>query len=247
MKRSMKKFFLKLVAQGSLWLGLVLLAGLLAAGCQTKGDNIKFTPIPGDEPVSATNAVTAATPVSPPTNAASAGTPVSAPANGGLFDLSSDRFAVGDMVRVIFSGVSETIQPHEERIKDDGTVTLPLIGAIIAVGKTPGEVQKIITDAYVPDYYKRLTVTVSSDMRVYYVGGQVRSPGRQQYIGTTTVTKAIQSASDFTDFANRKKVVLTRADGKKFTVNCIKAAKDPALDLPVFPGDKIEVPMRGFW
>ena len=231
----MKNIFSKLAAPGFLWLGLVLLAGLLAAGCQTKGDNIKFSPIPGDEPVSAPNA-------------AGAGTPVSAPAtNSGLFDLSSDHFAVGDMVRVIFSGVSETIQPHEERIKDDGTVTLPLIGAITAVGKTPGEVQKIITDAYVPDYYKRLTVTVSSDMRVYYVGGQVRSPGRQQYIGTTTVTKAIQSASDFTDFANRKKVILTRADGKKFTVNCLKAAKDPALDLPVFPGDKIEVPMRGFW
>lgn len=241
MKRSMKKTILKMAEQGSLWLGLVLLAGLFAAGCQTTGDNIKFSPIPGDEPVAAPDKPVSAT------NAEGVVTPANVSTNSGPFDLNSDRFAVGDMVRVIFSGVSETIQPHEERIKDDGTITLPLILAIKAVGKTPGEVQKAITDAYVPDYYKRLTVTVSSDRRVYYVGGQVRNAGRQEYLGTTTVTKAIQSAGDFNDFADRRKVILTRADGKKFTVNCLKAAKNPALDLAVFPGDKIEVPMRGFW
>ena len=234
MKRSMKKIILKVTERATPWLGLFVLAGLLAAGCQTKGDNIKFSPIPGVESVAAPDMKGVAA-------------PVTGPESGGPLTLNSDRFAVGDLVRVIFSGITEPIQPHEERIKDDGTITLPLIGAIKAPGKTPGEVQKAITDAYVPDYYKRLTVTVSSDRRVYYVGGQVRQPGRQEYIGTTTITKAIQSAGDFNDFADRRNVLLTRADGKKFTVNCLKAAKDPALDLPVFPGDKIEVPMRGFW
>lgn len=234
MKRSMKKTIKKMAAPATVWLGLVLLGGLLAGGCQTTGDNPKFSPVPGDEPASATNTVGVVTPVTGPTN-------------GDAFDLNSDHFAVGDLVRVIFSGITDPIQPHEERIKDDGTITLPLIGDIKALGKTPGEVQKTITDAYVPDYYKRLTVTVSSDKRVYYVGGQVRGPGRQEYLGMTTVTKAIQSAGDFTDFADRRKVILTRADGKKFTVNCLKAAKDSALDLAVFPGDKIEVPMRGLW
>lgn len=230
----MKKTNLKLAAWSSLWPGLVLVAGLFAAGCQTAGDHITFSPLPGEE-------------LSTGTNAGSGVTPGDVRSNGGPFDLNSDRFAVGDLVRVIFSGVIDTIQPHEERIKDDGTITLPLIGAVKADGKKPGELQKAITDAYVPDYYKRLTVTVSSDRRVYHVGGQVRQPGRQEYLGTTTVTKAIQSAGDFTDFANRRKVILTRADGKKFTVNCLKAATTPALDLAVFPGDKIEVPMRGFW
>ncbi len=234
MKRLMNNTISKLTGRATPWLGLICLAGLLAAGCQTQEDNVEFPPATDNNPASATNAVVIAAPVTGSTNS-------------GPIVLNLDRFAVGDLVRVIFSGFIETIQPHEERIKDDGTITLPLIGAIKADGKTPGELQKAITDAYVPDYYKRLTVTVSSDRRVYHVGGQVRGPGRQEYLGTTTVTKAIQSAGDFTDFADRKKVLLTRADGKKYTVNCLKAAKDPALDLPVFPGDKIEVPMRVFW
>jgi polysaccharide biosynthesis/export protein VpsN len=223
-------------------MGLVVVAGWLATGCQTARHDINFSSVPGDEST-ATPDKSVSEPATNKTDVAK----VSESPSGGPFGLNSDRFAIGDLVRVTFSGVTDPIQPHEERIKDDGSITLPLIGAIKAVGKTPGDVQKAITSAYVPDYYKRLTVTVTSNQRVYYVGGQVRGPGRQEYLGTTTVTKAIQSAGDFTDFADRRKVILTRADGKKFTVNCLKAAKDPALDLAVFPGDKIEVPMRGLW
>ena len=106
--------------------------------------------------------------------------------------------------------------------------------------------QTEIHDLYVDEYYKRLTVTVTSEQRVYYVGGQVRSPGRQVYLGATTVTKAIQSAGDFTDFAAKRRVELTRGD-KRLLIDCLKAAKDPSLDLPVFPGDKIHVDMRGLF
>ncbi len=243
MNRSMKKTISKLTGQATPWLGWVFLSGLLAAGCQTQDESSWYSPLPAVEPAPQAIAVEPAS----PTNAvgvAALGTP---PGTNSPFALKGERFAVGDLVRVVFSGITDPIQPHEERIKDDGNITLPDIGAIKADGKTPGELQKAITDAYVPDYYKRLTITVSSDRRVYYVGGQVRQPGRQEYIGTTTVTKAIQSAGDFTDFSDRRKVVLTRADGKTLTVNCLKAARDPALDPPVFPGDKIEVPMRGIW
>ncbi len=230
----MKKMISKMIERLNPWVCLALLVGFLAGGCQTPDSSIKFTPVSEDEITRSANVEGVAVPVTGLTNSS----PI---------EVNVDRFVIGDLVKVTFSGTIEPIQAHEERIKDDGTITLPHIGAIKADGKTPGELQKAITDAYVPDYYKRLTVTVSSDRRVYYVGGQVRSPGRQEYLGTTTVTKAIQSAGDFTDFADRRKVLLTRADGKKFTVNCIKAAKDPALDMAVFPGDKLEVPMRGIF
>ena len=159
------------------------------------------------------------------------------------------HFRIGDQVTVTFSGLppSDLIPPHDERIKEDGTITLPLIGAVKASGKAPGELQKEIQDLYVPKYYLRLTVTVKSQDLVYSVGGEVRNPGPKVYVGETTVTKAIQAAGDFTDFANKKKVRLTRAGATKpITVNCVDAQKDSSKDPQVFPGDKIDVPRRLF-
>ena len=163
-----------------------------------------------------------------------------------LISSDSDKFAVADLVMVSFSGTSSQIpQPHEERIKEDGKITLPLIGSVIAAGKSPGELQKDIRDAY-SQYYKDLTVTVKSEQRMYHVGGEVRSPGRFPYLGPTTVIKAIQSAGDFTDFAKKTKVKVTRANGKTITVDCKKALKDPKLDIPIFPNDRIVVD-RSIW
>lgn len=213
------------------WLGMLLLTGFLVAGCATTNDgqNGPFSPLPPDLVNSQAGA---------PTNSGNS-TPLAEVLQ------TADRFAVGDLVTVKFSGTIDRIEQHEERIKGDGTITLYLIGPVTAAGKTPGELQKEIHSLYVPKYYKRLTIIVTGEQRVYYVGGQVRSPGRQVYLGATTVTKAIQSAGDFTDFAARNRVVLTRADGKTITVDCLKAAKDPTLDPPVYPGDKINVDMRG--
>jgi protein involved in polysaccharide export with SLBB domain len=103
-----------------------------------------------------------------------------------------------------------------------------------------------VYELYVPRFYRPGVIPVP-DRRVYFVGGQVRSPCRQMYLGATTVTKAIQSASDFTDFAAKRRVELTRADGQKLVIDCERAARNPALDLPVYPGDKIVVPQRHLW
>jgi polysaccharide biosynthesis/export protein VpsN len=211
----MKKSIRKLWAAPRALLVLLPLLGLMGTGCQTTYDNIAFTQVP-EAGDYADNAV------------------------------SEDvgRFAVNDLIRITFSGSSFEIPPHEERIKEDGTITLPLIGAVQAAGKSQGELQREITERYVPDFYRRLTVTISSDQRVYFVSGQVRQPGRQVYIGATSVLKAITSSGGFTDFADRKRVVLTRADNRRQVIDCIRAAEDASLDPSVFPGDRIEVPMR---
>ncbi|NGO39533.1 polysaccharide export protein [Limisphaera ngatamarikiensis] len=156
-----------------------------------------------------------------------------------------EKFRIGDTVTVNFSGVDSPPPPHEERIKEDGTITLPMIGSVIAAGKTAGELQKELQERY-SRYYTRLTVTVKSLERFYYVGGEVRSPGRYPWLGELTVTQAIQSAGDFTDFARKTRVLLVRANGQTEVVDCRKAIERPELDPKVMPGDRIHVPRR-FW
>ncbi len=155
------------------------------------------------------------------------------------------HFHVGETVKVDFSGPPEPIDSHEELIKEDGNITLPLIGPVKAVGKTAGELQTEIHDLYVPTYYVRLNVTVKPGDLVYYVRGEVKNPGRQLYVGETTVTKAITSAGDFTDFASHK-VSLIRANGQSVNVNVDKALEGKADDPQVYPGDQIDVHRRIF-
>ncbi len=156
------------------------------------------------------------------------------------------RFHVGDTITVAFDGPPEPLLPHEESIKEDGCITLETIGSVKAVGKTAGELQNEIQARYVPKVYTHLTVTVRTGDRVFYVTGEVNDKGRQIYSGEMTVTKAITSAKDFTDFANRKKVWLIRANGQRVKLNCIDIMNGTAPDPLVYPGDQIQVTRRLF-
>ncbi|MCU0771833.1 MAG: polysaccharide export protein [Verrucomicrobia bacterium] len=227
--------------------GLAALAAL--TGCQTPPAQFEFQDYdpgtswtaPGQNAEAAQPPSTPATPTAPATPP-----PQSSINERAAAGAATDVFRVGDVVSVTFSGTSEAIPAHQERIKEDGTITLFLVKSVKAAGKTPGELQRELQDRY-DDYYKTLVVTVASFERFYYVGGEVKRPGAQPYLGETTVTKAIQAAGDFTDFAKKGNVQVIRADGTKLKVNFGKAIDDPSLDPPIYPGDKIHVPRRILW
>jgi protein involved in polysaccharide export with SLBB domain len=195
---------------------------------------------------------------SPPPSAANASAPNASAAkasatNATAADLSAvmggvDILRINDLVQVFFSGNSQAPKDFNERIKEDGTISPPMIttqedGPVKAEGKTVGELQKILQERY-NKYFRNLTVTVLTESRSFYVDGEVRNPSRQSYAGAITVTKAIAAAGGFTDFAKRSKVRLIRANGEKQTINYDKALRRPELDLPVHPGDQIVVPRR---
>jgi protein involved in polysaccharide export with SLBB domain len=157
----------------------------------------------------------------------------------------SDVLRPNDMITVVYTGVPGPPDRHSEQIKEDGTLQLQYLDTPVkASGLTPGQLQERIHDLYVPKLFKRLTVTVLTENRVFFVTGEVKLPNRYPYIGEMTVLKAIAAAGDFTDFAEKGSVQLTRLDGQKFLINGRKARKDHRLDLPVFPGDTIHVPRR---
>lgn len=168
-----------------------------------------------------------------------------APGGAGASAVEVGRFAIGDLVTVTLIGPDPPLPPHEERTKEDGTITMQYIGSVKAAGKSAGELQKEIHDRYVPKFYTRLTVVVKFPDSSYSVGGEVKQEGPKMYIGETTLTKAIQAAGGFTDFANRKKIKLTRA-GKTTVHNWFKIQEKPALDPLIISGDRVDVPRKIF-
>ncbi len=156
-----------------------------------------------------------------------------------------DMLRTGDTVTLTYSDLPPPGLPEQKvRIKDDGTLSLPQNTSVLAAGKKVGVVEKEVVEQ-LRKFYNQISVTIKPEDRFYSVGGEVKTPGRQVYWGETTVLRAIQSCGDFTDFAQRSKVRIHRADGQLEIVDCKKAARDPRYDVQICPGDAIIVPRRG--
>ncbi len=223
-------------------LGLVV-AGFCLSGC---GGRQQFAAVPPGLVASPDpGASTGAAPAPARTNSAAA--PATTPSAPPLL-AAPDLFRAGDSLTVVYADLPQATPSFQGKVKEDGTITLLLNKKFTAAGKTAGQLEEEIRSCYVPKYYKYLTVTVIPDVttRWYYVNGEVRQPNRQIYNSRITVLQAITSAGGFTDFANRKKVKLTRVDGRAQTVNCVKAQVDSKLDPEVYPGDTIYVPRKLF-
>ncbi len=77
------------------------------------------------------------------------------------------------------------------------------------------------------------------------VGGDVKTPQLIPYSEDLTVLRVINAAGGFTEYADKHKVRLLR-DGKLNIVDVSAILKQPNLDVPLRPGDSIEVP-QSFW
>ena len=157
-----------------------------------------------------------------------------------------DVIRVGDRLRITFTDIPTQYPPLDQQVRDDGSISLPLNQRVIAAGKRVAELEAEIHRLYVPKFFRRMTVNVQLQERVFVVGGQVRQPGRFAYIGEMTLLDAIRVAGDFTEFADRTEVQVVHSDGKVVVVNCKQAQEDPRYDVPIYPGDKIFVPRRIF-
>jgi polysaccharide export outer membrane protein len=98
----------------------------------------------------------------------------------------------------------------------------------------------------VPHILRRLTVNVRSDKRSYFVSGEVKLPGEKEHTGHITAMRAIATAGDFTDYANKSKIEIFRVSGEKIRLNGKKALEDASKDVPVYPGDRVHVYRRIF-
>lgn len=158
------------------------------------------------------------------------------------------RLRPGDQIqiRLDFTGQpNQPIQNLDLNIDEGGEISLPLVGHIKAAEFTPSELAERIQANYVPRYYVRCTATVLVAQRFIYIGGEIRNPGRFPWSDDTTLLKAISTASGFTDYANRRKVELVRGKERR-VYNCEEMQRNPAKDVPVRPGDTINIPRSIF-
>src|SRR6266576_6164745 len=140
------------------------------------------------------------------------------------------------------------------RVNDSGELEVPYIGLVPAQGKTCKELAFNIKSALEKEYYYHATVILAVD-RVseksrgrIYVYGAVKAQGPQEIPPdeSYTVSKAIIKAGGFGDFANKRKVKLTRKTGQESTVDLKRVIEEGHTDedLELGPDDQIYVPQR---
>lgn len=168
----------------------------------------------------------------------------------GLTHMEGVVLSPGELVTITFSDLphpfSAAMPERRERIREDGTITLPFNVTVKAAGRSPVEVEREIHAQYVPKLFTQITVTIRPEERFYFVGGQVKVPNRYPYGGRMTVLRAIDTGQGFTDFANKRKIELRRVNGERIMVDWHKAVRDPRFDPPVYPDDQIIV-HRKIW
>lgn len=114
--------------------------------------------------------------------------------------------------------ITDTYQPADlkasERVAIDGTVLLPVIGAVNVAGMTRTEIESFLMDKYSP-YYDLLDIKariVSTTGKYYYIFGEVKDEGRQVLGGDLTIWEAVMGAVPDDETANLGRVRLIRAD-----------------------------------
>jgi polysaccharide export outer membrane protein len=170
---------------------------------------------------------------------------VPAAAAGAEADAADYRLRLGDKLRVEVHRDPQMSQSVQ--IRPDGKITLPLIGDIAAIGRTPTELRDDITRELTA-YITRPVVTVivvEATPPLAYVVGEVASPGAVTFQGESlTALQAIALAGGLKDFADRRNIRVLRRSLTGHTV--IEFDYRRAIDgrAPVYlqPGDTVVVP-----
>ena len=134
-------------------------------------------------------------------------------------------------------------------ILPDGKIAFPLIGELVAAGKTITQLKKDIADKlsrFIPDPVVSLEVK-QVNSQIIYVLGRVNNPGRFPLNANVNVLQALATAGGFNPFARKGKVKIVRYEGDKTTVfkfdyEQVIDKETPELNFGLKRGDVIVVP-----
>lgn len=156
--------------------------------------------------------------------------------------IGTEYLSVGDKVRITYSDIPVPVMPTEQQIPESKKIVLHLNLEVEFVGKKKAQLEKEIRDLYIlKGYYKNINIVIDVPVRMVSVGGEIRAPSTYAHQANLTLTKAINMAGGFTEYAKKRRIRITRADGTVIFVNWNKAIKDPSEDQPIHPGDSIQV------
>ena len=207
--------------------GIVLLACALFAVAQTDSKSAKLTDSRAVIPSERTN--------------------VSVPTAGSAV---SEEFVIGTGDVLAINVWKEPEVSRDVPVRSDGRISLPLLGEILAAGRTAKQLEAEIS-AKLKDYVSEPEVTVivkEIKSQKFNVLGMVMKPGSYVLTNPTTVLDAIAIAGGFRDFAKQKDIYVLRraADGTQtrlpFNYKGVVIGHGSAQNVALQSSDTVVVP-----
>ena len=119
-----------------------------------------------------------------------------------------------DLIRAVDATAGQGGQLRQATVSPDGTVQLPLVGSVPAVGLTLDEIRREVNARY-RTRLRGVEVTpilLERAPRFIYVVGEVDNPGSFEMTGPTTVIQALALAGSFDEGSNLRQVIVFRRD-----------------------------------
>ena len=134
-------------------------------------------------------------------------------------------------------------------VRPDGKISLPLVNDLYVTGKTPMEIQQIVTEK-LSSFINLPNVTVTVQQirsKKVYVIGEVGRTGAYQITQPTTILQILTEAGGLQPFAKTKGIyVLRTANGQqqRFSFNYKDVLKGKKIEQNILlePGDTVVVP-----
>jgi polysaccharide biosynthesis/export protein len=149
------------------------------------------------------------------------------------------RLDAGDRLRVVVYGQEGLTNTYA--IDAGGSITMPLIGAVVARGRTPAGLAAEITGKLRLGYIREPSVAVEIEAyRPFFILGEVAAPGQYPYVPNMSVESAVAIAGGFSPRALRDRVTLTH------TGHSGSSRMVVPLGTALGPGDTVLVGERWF-
>ncbi|WP_438275146.1 polysaccharide biosynthesis/export family protein [Nitrobacter sp.] len=149
------------------------------------------------------------------------------------------RLDAGDRLRIVVYGQEGLTNTY--LVDAGGSITMPLIGAVTARGRTPSELSAAIAARLRNGYIREPYVAAEVEAyRPFFILGEVAAPGQYPFVPNMTVESAVAIAGGFSPRARRDRVTVTHTDARG-TVRLVV----PTATL-LSPGDTVLVDERWF-
>lgn len=147
--------------------------------------------------------------------------------------------------------------PGDQPVLPDGTINLGRYGRMMVAGKTLEQIERevnVLLARDIKDTGPMVVRIVSRESKVFYVQGEVNSPGAFPLRGREAVLDAIIAAGGLTNSANKRGIILSRPtapDSCRIVLpvryNDIVQLGDTTTNYQIRCGDRVFVPSEGLW